>query len=1281
MEYLPLTDNQIGVYYECMQSPGEIKYTMPTTMRLGSDVDAEKLKEAVIKTVEAHPYLKTRIIINEEGELRQKRCDDVEIDEIEIVEVDSISDEEMLENDVKAFNFDDEQLFRVKIYKTPDETVLFTDFHHIITDGVSQISFFDDIANIYEGKEASPEIVDGYAYSLIEDNQKNSDAYNKAKEFFDEKLSHEIESTVLTPNINGNPDEGKLKTVIKTIDSNKIKEFCNRNSFSQNSLFLSSLALTLNKYTFSDKTLITTIFNGRSNPQYYDTQGFLVKTLPLILNNENREVTIKEFIQNIDEVWKDSMANSIYPYTSIAEAYQLKPEFFFTYQEFYESEPRVINGTVYEEAELGTEELSTTEYKINFDIDVSKDQIDFVIQYNDELYTEDYIETFIESMNLVLSQFMANDVNEMMICDVELETTKEIPTFSTVETPFIHKRFEKQVQANPDNIALVATDATLTNEQLNIKANRIANALINKGVEAKSNVLAMLPRDSNLIATIIGIMKAGCTFIPIDLEYPKERIEYIYENSQADYIITADGKEENALDIYELLEEKNTSNPNVDITPDDLAYMIYTSGSTGNPKGVMIGHKNACNEAASNPKCEYDNLLSIATIAFDTSLEDILTGITNGIKIIFANDSEIKNIVDLIKLIDEHKPEVMEFTPSRLISYLEVEEFCEVIECAKCIVMGGEQFSAKAFNGVKEYTDAKVYNSYGPTEATIASNYKEITDPENITIGKALNNYVTEVRDIDGKLLPKGVMGELYIGGVGVGKGYYNMPDKTEEVYLEINNIPYYRSGDYAIELPDGDIDIKGRIDNQIKLRGLRIEIGEIESSINKFKDIKNAVVVIKEINNNDHLCAYFTAEKEIDKDSLKEFLKERLTYYMVPTVFMQLDEIPQLPNGKTDTKKLPEPKLELENVKPENETEQKLFDITSELIETDEFGTTDDLYAIGYTSLSLMKLSTLIYKEMNVNLDISILFNSPTIKKLAEAISDGEDKSSRLDEFIEMSKELEYFPLTENQLGVYYECMQSPGEVKYTMPAVAKFDKKIDAEKLKEAIIKTVEAHPYLKTRIVLADDGTIKQFRNDDAEIDEIEIVKVDAITDEEIAKNDVKAFSLDGEQMFRFKIYDTADETVLFSDFHHIITDGASQAILFEDLGKAYNNEEIEEETVDGYVFSLIENDLQNSEKYETARKFFDDKLSDEIDSTVLTPDLNGNPDEGKQKTLSTSIDITEIDKFCAENSIGHNSLVMSAIMLNLNKFTFSDKTLITTISLKSSSNQLTKHGLNQ
>ncbi|MBO6274062.1 MAG: hypothetical protein J6M91_00715, partial [Methanobrevibacter sp.] len=465
-------------------------------------------------------------------------------------------------------------------------------------------------------------------------------------------------------------------------------------------------------------------------------------------------------------------------------------------------------------------------------------------------------------------------------------------------------------------------------------------------------------------------------------------------------------------------------------------------------------------------------------------------------------------------------------------------------------------------------------------------------------------------------------------------------------------------------EKHNGEIDIQGRIDNQIKLRGLRIEIGEIESSINSYPSVKQAVVVIKEINNNDHLCAYYTADETIEPRTLKEFIKDKLTKYMVPTAYMQLDEMPQTPNGKTDIKALPEPKLDLEYVVAENETEEKLFEIASELIKTDQFGVTDDLYAVGFTSLILMKFNSMIYSEMGVNLDISVLFNDPTIRKLASKIT-GSDKESDLNKFIELAGKLDYFPLTENQMGIYYECMQSPGEIKYTMPTLIRFDSDVDPEKLKKAVIKTIEAHPYLKTRIITSDDGYIKQQRNDDAPIDEIEIVKVNSISDDEIIKNDVKAFYFGDNQLFRFKIYDAADETVLFLDFHHIITDGVSQINLFSDIASAYENKELSHEKVDGYIYSLIEEDAKNSEKYVESKEFFDEKLSQEIESTVLTPNLNGNPDEGKIKTVLDAFESDKIKELCNKYSLSQNALILSALTLTLNKYTFSDKTLITTI----------------
>ena len=341
-------------------------------------------------------------------------------------------------------------------------------------------------------------------------------------------------------------------------------------------------------------------------------------------------------------------------------------------------------------------------------------------------------------------------------------------------------------------------------------------------------------------------------------------------------------------------------------------------------------------------------------------------------------------------------------------------------------------------------------------------------------------------------------------------------------------------------------------------------------------------------------MCAYYTADGEIDSDDLKEYLKDRLTRYMVPTVFMQLDEMPQTPNGKIDLKQLPGPQLKLALVMPENETEEKLHKIVSSLVSIEEFGVTDDLYAIGFTSLTLMKLNSIIYEQMGGNLDIAVLFNEPTIKNIAIELNNTRENENDLEEFIKSAKDLDYYPLTENQLGVYYECVQSPDVIKYTMPTTVRFGSDVDAVKLKNAIIGAIEAHPYLKTRIV-THDGELKQKRCDDLPIDDIEIVKVDSISEEDLVKNDIGPISLDGDQLFRFKIYVTPEEVVLFSDFHHIITDGASQINLFDDIANIYENRDIDEEIVDGFIYSMLEKEMENSEKYQQAEEFFDDKLT--------------------------------------------------------------------------------------
>ena len=760
------------------------------------------------------------------------------------------------------------------------------------------------------------------------------------------------ESTLISPNKIGEKQNGLIDKSEYEFEKKNLVEFVKSNSISINDLFLAALSLTLNKFNFSNETLI-----------------FNQKNVPFATKFENREISIKEFLQKIHENYNLTLGFD----EDVDEGdLLLKPEFYYSFNDNLKSD---------------------LEYSNYLSIVENDKTVSLSLFYNNELYTKDFIDLFLSSLEKIINEIIDSDLDKTNISDIALVCENEDIAFSEVEMPLIHKRFEKQANEKPDEIALVASDATLTYRELDQKANVIANSLIDMGVKPKSNVLIMLSRDSNLVASILGILKAGCAFIPIDSEYPQGRINYIFENSQADYIISNESGE-NFLDIDELVSGGNAKNPNVDVGADDLAYMIYTSGSTGNPKGVMISHKNITNLFAKsddniiyNAYSKMKKALAITTVSFDTFLLDFMS-LTFGLELVLADDSEVKNIGELTKLIRRQKPDALTFTtPSRIRQYLEYDKFAEELSTFSYIAVGGEILPQDVVSKILDNADTDIFNIYGPTETTVTCNSINITSPDNITVGKALHNYVTDVRDIDGKLLPKGVMGELYIGGVGVSRGYHNLDDETKEVFVTINDIPYYKSGDYAIELPNGEIDIKGRIDNQIKLRGLRIEIGEIESNISKYPNIRQNVVLIKEINNNEHLCAYFTAEEKIDTEDLKEYLTQYLTRYMVPTVFMQIDEMPMTPNGKTDINQLPEPKLELEYVAPENELEQLICAVFSSTLGIETVGAEDNFFEIGGTSLVASKIILeLLKRDYTVKYDD--VFTNQTPRQLARFLS-----------------------------------------------------------------------------------------------------------------------------------------------------------------------------------------------------------------------------------------------------------------------------------------------------
>ena len=451
----------------------------------------------------------------------------------------------------------------------------------------------------------------------------------------------------------------------------------------------------------------------------------------------------------------------------------------------------------------------------------------------------------------------------------------------------------------------------------------------------------------------------------------------------------------------------------LDITPDDLAYLIYTSGSTGRPKGVMLRHEGICNYLYGHPANVFAHgvltdarrILSVTTISFDAALQDIGMAYYNGKTLIVATEEQANNPLDLARLINDEKINMVSGTPSRWQTWLTSDDFCKAISQVDICRAGGEKFSDQLLKQMRDTTRARIFNCYGPTEITVASNNKELTDAKLVTVGKPQLNVKEYIVDADGNELPVGVVGELYIGGRGVARGYNNLDEMTRERFIDYTSVlegtteRIYKSGDYAKWLTDGDVVILGRTDHQIKLRGLRIELGEIENVMLKVAGMKKVVILIRKLNDKEHLCAYYTADREIKPEDLKAEISKSLTQYMVPTAYLQLAEMPMTPNGKTDVKALPEPQLAVTSayVAPVNDTERTFCDIFAGILQMDKVGATDNFFELGGTSLVVTRV-IIEADKAGMHVAYGDVFANPTPRQLARLIT-GETETESTDE------------------------------------------------------------------------------------------------------------------------------------------------------------------------------------------------------------------------------------------------------------------------------------------
>lgn len=1043
----PLSKTQLGVYLDCMKNPYSTLYNIPSIVTFPKSIDTQKLADCIAKVIKAHPYITTHLSL-ESDEIEQVYVDSAEPE----IPVEKLTEEQLetyKKDFVKPHNLMKSPLFRISVVETEKAVYMLSDFHHLIFDGASVALFFEQLKSLYEGGEIEAEEYTYFDYVEDEIKAENGDEFKNAEKFFDNMMKNFESASEITADLRGHAEDGNLALQAVPVDMAKVESFCSQHSITPAHLFLAGTFYAISRFVNNRNVYISTISNGRSDMKLTNCFGMFVKTLALGIEVE--DITSLEFVQKSKNVFTDSIENEIYPYAQLCAKYGYAPNIVYEYQ-LGVVDDLVIDGNAAQRDYL---EMNTAKFKTAVHIEDYEGKPCVVVQYNDALYSGELMRTLANSVLCAVEHIMENPNgkirNVSLLDDAALA---QLDSFKSTEiapigTKILHKMFEEQAAKTPDRIAISACDGKLTYNELDRLANITANSLIEKGLKNGGRVVILLERTSKFFTSLLGILKAGGAFIPSCPDYPKERIDSIIEDSGTDFVITEGdllSEYDRTVDVSELLSGSNDTNPNVDVQPDDLAYLIYTSGSTGKPKGVMLRHIGIANylaysDANIQVKEVVDNCHaygSVTTISFDMSLKETMLSLCNGLTLVFASVEQTVNPILLAKFFKENNVDVFNSTPSRLLQFMELDDFAEAMANCKVILSGGEKYPDKLLKTLREKTNATIINTYGPTEITVSSNAKNLTNADEISIGKPLRNYTEYIVDADNNLLPIGVVGELLIQGYGVALGYNKLPEQTAKAFIEFKGERTYRSGDYAKWTADGDVIILGRTDNQVKLRGLRIELGEIEKCLTAIDGIKSGIALIRKVGKADAICVYYTADRQLDPDEIKAELKKTLTDYMVPSAYVQLDEMPLTPNGKVNTKILPEPKgnKSESGAAPKNELERTFCEIFAEILELDNVFADDNFFDLGGTSLTATRIVISASKK-NIEVAYSDIFANPTPQTLAKFVS----KDNSTDDELENLSDYDYTNinnvLKKNNINTFKDGeLQELGNVLLTGPA-----------------------------------------------------------------------------------------------------------------------------------------------------------------------------------------------------------------------------------------------------
>ncbi|WP_051237157.1 non-ribosomal peptide synthetase [Paenibacillus pinihumi] len=819
------------------------------------------------------------------------------------------------------------------------------------------------------------------------------------------------------------------------------------------------------------------------------------------------------------------------------------------------------------------------------------------LHYNTHAYAPETITRLAAQFVRFCQQIMADP--NICLDDVDLLTEEErhelLRVFNATGAVYplkpVHHLFEEQVMQTPDEPAVSGSEGVWTYAELNARANRVAHFLIATGVRSEHRIGIMAGHSLEAVAALLGVLKAGAAYVPLDPSYPAERIRFIAADSKMKLLLTQETFTDRVPEttawftITETMTEVNESNPELNVQPHHLMYLIYTSGSTGQPKGVMVEHSGAVNYlwwarkhyTGNHPR----SFALYSSLAFDLTVTSIYVPLLTGGRIVVYAGEDKGQLMP--QLLAEDQVDVLKLTPTHLRLLLLAGH---VPQRLRTLIVGGEALDTALARQVHDHFDGQVtiYNEYGPTE-TVVGCMIHAFDPardlnSSVPIGRPADNVRVYVLDERLQPVPGGATGELYIAGDGVARGYWGQEERTAERFLEEPFTPegrMYRTGDIARRLGDGSLVYLGRSDEQVKVRGYRIETGEIEACLAEHENVREAAVVAKPDGESGlALWAYIAADGQVEQEELRHYLQERLPSYMMPSHFVLLDGLPVTANGKTDRRALLEDDTQTmgqAHEEPSGELEIRLAEMWQQVLGREQIGRGDSFFDLGGHSLKAILLLSKVQKEFSITVPLQTLFDRPTIKGLAAFLSAGSEtdpgqgaEDSAHQVFYKIYSPIEpiekrlHYPASYVQKRMYALSALKGAEVTYNVPHAMIIEGPLDADRLQQAANKLIQRHETLRTSFGWVEGGLVQRV-HDDADL----TIPCSDAEEGEIGSRlagFIRPFDLQLAPLWRLELIRTgADRYVLLFDMHHIITDGVSVGILMSELSALYEGAELQ------------------------------------------------------------------------------------------------------------------------